>query len=392
MRRKVRQARTRTRQRRPRYDALAAALVAAAQQGASEHRTPEELRRNDILRSWYDELAHCEREYQIEHAHVSRLWDAVVQSRVLRDLLEASPPGPCRAWLCFIALVDIFVDPRGGPGDLPPPLLHPPRLRVSGVMFVDWHAVARKGILRRTSRAGRARHGVVDRLERASARLRRRAAALQAKIKREESDLYGRFPAGTYTDSQIAAFQTERYVLFLRRDEVAALHSGANAIDEKLRDSGPVVFNPESGEPPSWHRALIGLLDFTLRTDTTLSGAARHELIAAVAEEFMPGALAGRKGAAARGGSSTAPPGERVRLIIKDIKRSAEDAQARARRSGADVFDACPTFAAGKLMDAGLIGRPSMAELLADPYHRGMRAVAVRAPVVRGEESPGSRR
>src|SRR5689334_11206167 len=107
-----------------------AAPAGAAPNVIDPEHPPEARRRNGILRAGWAELYRLGRAYEIESAHVARLIDAVSRSRVLRDLLESPPPGPCRAWLCFVALVDAFVDPHGGPGQLPPPLMHPPRLRV----------------------------------------------------------------------------------------------------------------------------------------------------------------------------------------------------------------------------------------------------------------------
>ena len=329
-----------------------------------------------IPQEWLDTLERCRREYGIEGAHVTHLHTALFGSATLRSLVESPEPGPHRAWLCFLSLIDVFLDPLGN--GLPLPLMHPPRLTVPpGTFAVDWKGAARQGFLRGTTLVGKMSQAVVSRLTAEAVRIRRRAETLHAGIKREGAELLAHFPGGTYTSAEIAEFQSRHECLVLRSAEVRALVEAASVLETQARESGPHVFDPAAGEPPSRHGALICLLDFALRTDATLADAERLDLIAAVVEEFLPGAL-GRKGAEARAhhrrstGRPPPTPRERVRLALVGAARSAEEAEVRARQSGAVPFDAIATFTATALIEAHLIQRSSMAEVLAAPNDRGV--------------------
>lgn len=346
----------------------------------------ETARRGSWLpREWLAILERCGREHKIERAHVTRLHTDLFGSDTLRSLVESADPGPHRAWLCFLALVDVILDPEGN--GLPLPLMHPPRLVLPpGTFAVDWKEAVRQGFLRGTTPTGKMWRTVVSRLNAEGARLRRKAETLLANIKQEQADLNMRFP-GSHTSAEIAKFQHGRDGLVLRSAGVRALVEAAGVLERHAQASGPYVFKPDVGEPPSGHNALICLLDFALRTDVTLTNTVRLDLIAAMVEDFLPGAL-GRKGADARAHRRRSAPRspltlrERVRLALVGAARSAEEADVRARKSSAIPFDAILTFTATSLIDAGVIRRASMAEVLAAPNDRGLRVILERqAPV-----------
>ena len=53
---------------------------------------------------WIADLERCERDYQIEYEHLERLRHDLTRSPKLRALVCGDPPGPDRAWLCFLGM------------------------------------------------------------------------------------------------------------------------------------------------------------------------------------------------------------------------------------------------------------------------------------------------
>src|SRR5437762_418464 len=90
-------------------------------------RTPLTVETRDdggwIPQRWLDTLARCEHEYEIEHEHVAHLQAVLLASDTLRSLVQSAEPGPHRAWLCFLPLVDVLLDPEGN--GLPLAGMHP---------------------------------------------------------------------------------------------------------------------------------------------------------------------------------------------------------------------------------------------------------------------------
>jgi hypothetical protein len=346
---------------------------------------PDYERLRPILTWLDDELGRIEHRYKIEHAAVSRLRIDLLASRTLRSLVEAPSPGPYRAWLCFIALVDIYVDPIM-PG-LPLPGVHPPRFTVSrGWVFnsIFWGEPCVHPFVRATTPAGRARMKVIERLEALSAEFKSEGEKLMAEIKLDEDALHAACwkgsPVSTWRDDaemDWANFQEERYALSLRRDEVRALARAAAAINE-VRAAGPRVYHAESGDLREGAGALIAMLDFTLRTDGTMSKPEREGLIAKVLGDFFPGALE----------KSTQAPKEYVRTTLKEARRRAAVAARRVAASRNEPQGAIPTYAGGLLYSAGVIGPWTEQEVAASPNGRGIRLVLDVPPKDPGEIEP----
>jgi hypothetical protein len=329
----------------------------AQHEGAGALWTPAE---------WREDLARLERDYAIEHPHVHRLQGYLLQSRTLRELVEAPDPGPRLGWLCFLALVDVYIDPEG-PG-LPLPGIHPPRLSAPPYAVFDDFLVdpGRQGFVRHGTPPGDAQGRVMKHLRTTATELRMRAEMMSTELKKAEAALHARFPSGEWTAAQRAEFQAERYAIVLGAAEPRILSEAADLIERRLGMTGPRVWKPDAGDLREGPSSLMQMLDFTLSVNVTLSKPDRERLIASVVAEFFPGSLSDDPAAAK----------EQVRKALVEARRRAERAHEKAAAKGTVPLHAHPTFACRRLMEAGILnGRMLVTDVARKPYGRGVRFV-----------------
>lgn len=332
-----------------------------------------------LLAEWYRDIKRCAELSEIPDADTAAATEALWRSATLRRLAMGDADERHRAWLCFLAVVDVFLDPVGR--GLPLVEFHPHRVRVPSLLSLFdpfWESPEKIGFIRGTSEIGKAQTAAFARLRTEYDRLRTMAHEITEALQAEERARVDAFGGQmkTLDAAEYAALRRALQSWEIRRQEAAALASAALAIRESAQKI-PHVYSPDAGTLVTPPGALICGLSFTLRTDETLPRPTRNRLIAEVVSDFFPAEYSPDEPLSHRT--------ERVRLHVKDAERRAAKSleQVAWKRQGEKPIEAFLGFAASELARRASVPdeAPTRAERIKDvlenPNARGVRYLTV---------------
>jgi hypothetical protein len=291
---------------------------------------------------WDDDLAWAREESALEDGWIQEFRDGLSRSATLYWMTCGSNEWRHRAWLAFLALVDVFLNPVGK--GLPPAGVEPYRLEVSPVsaMLADqWHRPWRYGFISVKTKSGKVRAAVMEVLHGLREHLRSEADHVKEHIARERERLdeptRGRTVRADQDDLDRHIDQVQ--ALRLAGTMVRALAAASDAVGERLGE-GPIPYTPNRRECATPAGALCAGLEFALATDSSLPQMDRRRVIAQLLSDFFPRDYRQSEPLTARI--------ERVRSLLKDAGR-------RERTDKRRAYVGYPGFAAVRLRRAGIL-------------------------------------